>query len=188
MGMLFIQGVTTRVQLVINLVGAAKNAIFNKEGLHLSWFAQFTMKRIPCYQPTNCFLPGFTAELDLFSVIVGAEGPQGCHLSGEVIRKDFGSVCSSHSLYLAIYAKLRLRNSLYKTRILCLVFWGLGAIPLGKNYIRHGALGHQALIWPSQLCHKAWEYPHGSFCHDSLHVEEAVHRKCSSFSCGNMGI
>lgn len=119
---------------------------------------------------------GFTLWLWELRVSRGA-------MSGEDIRNDFGVwLLLSHLLYLAVYAKLRLTNSLHKTQILCLVFCVLCAIPLGKNCMRCGALGHQALILTFPALPQGWECPHGSSWRDFLHVEEAVYRKYSSFS------
>lgn len=119
---------------------------------------------------------GFTLWLWELRVSRGA-------MSGEDIRNDFGVwLLLSHLLYLAVYGKLRLTNSLHKTQILCLVFCVLCAIPLGKNCMRCGALGHQALILTFPALPQGWECPHGSSWRDFLHVEEAVYRKCSSFS------
>lgn len=39
--------------VLINLAGAAQNAIFNEEGLHLSWFAQFTSIYPPVISPQD---------------------------------------------------------------------------------------------------------------------------------------
>lgn len=135
---------------VINLAGAAHHAVsVHNEGLHLSWSAQFTSKTTPLLSVHKLFpdRSHCCAGLTWLYVLLGGEGLQGWHLSGQVIREDFEVwFVLSHSLYLAIYGKLRLRNSFYKIWTLCLVFCVLCAIPLGKNCVRHGALGDQALI------------------------------------------
>lgn len=54
--------------------------------------------------------------------------------------------------------------------------------PFGKELHQAWGTGTSDLDHDLPSSAKAWEYPHGSFWHDFLHVEEAVHRKCSSFS------
>lgn len=144
--------------------GAAHNAIFNKEGLHLSWLEQFASKLPPLLSahriPTRIHCSaGFT---------LCGSGSWGAPGVASVRRghwkRFWGLFAPPPSLHLAICAKLRPRNSLSKTWILCLVFCVLCAISLGKNDIRHWDI--RAWSWPSQLCHKAWEYPQENFWHD----------------------
>jgi len=70
--------------------------------------------------------------LGLHGKVLVAEGLQGWHLGGEVIRK---ASALSHSVFLTIYANVRFKKSLYKTQIHCLGFCMLYAPTSGHREI-----------------------------------------------------